>query len=197
MNDAILRMRRAATVEVVPSRTARRVLAVLAFAIATALAAQVRVPLPFTPIPMTLQTLFVLAAGALLGPKLGAASQLAYLGAGAAGLPVFAAGGGFAYLLGPTGGYLLAFPVAAFLAGVVTDRFRSPGIGGLLTLFVALFLVSLVILLGGGAWLATLNGDPLVGVALGIVPFLAGDLVKVALAALLAWRGRDRTLGLL
>ncbi|MGH7539390.1 MAG: biotin transporter BioY, partial [Gemmatimonadota bacterium] len=90
--------------------TARRVIAVLAFAALTALGARIAVPLPGTPVPFTFQVVAVLLAGVLLGPRLGAASQAAYLAAGASGLPIFAAGGGVAYLLGPTGGYLLAFP---------------------------------------------------------------------------------------
>lgn len=197
MNETILRVREVAVLEVVPNRTARRIIAVAAFAIATALGAQVFVPLPFTPVPMTLQTLFVVLAGALLGPTLGAASQVAYLAMGVAGLPVFFGGSfGLAHLLGPTGGYLLAFPVTAYVAGLLA----RPGRKGLLEgarLFAGLFLASLVILVGGTAWLAALTGDLAGAAALGLVPFLIGDVVKVGLATLIAWRGRDRTLGLL
>ncbi|MDQ3557294.1 MAG: biotin transporter BioY, partial [Gemmatimonadota bacterium] len=102
-----------------PSRTARRVVAVALAAAATTVAAKLAVPLPGTPVPFTLQPLVVLLAGALLGARLGAASQTLYLLAGAAGLPIFAAGGGVAYLFGPTGGYLLAYPAAAFLVGAM------------------------------------------------------------------------------
>ena len=197
MNDTLLRLRNAATLELVPGRTTRRVIAVLAFAAATALGAYVRVPVPLTPVPMTLQTLFVVLAGALLGPRLGAASQLAYLGAGIAGLPVFTAGAGLGYLLGPTGGYLLAFPVTAFLAGLVAQGVTGRGIGALAALFVGLFAASLVILFGGAGWLGVLTGDYAGALTLGLVPFLIGDVVKVGLVALIAWRGRHRTLGLL
>jgi biotin transport system substrate-specific component len=201
MNDTILRLREAATqaavIELIPSRTARRVLAIAAFALATALAAHVRVPIPFTPVPLTLQTMFVVLAGALLGPRLGAASMLTYLGMGVAGLPVFAGGMGLAYLLGPTGGYLLAFPVAAFVAGVIT----RPGIGrgpvAALRLVVGLAAAALLILVSGAAWLTTLTGDLAGAIALGVAPFVFGEAIKVSLAALIAWRGRDRTLGLL
>lgn len=197
MNDTIVRAKQVATVEVVGSRNGRRVIAVTAFAIATALGAQVFVPLPFTPVPMTLQTLFVVLAGALLGPRLGAASQLAYLAMGVAGLPVFYGGSfGLAHLLGPTGGYLLAFPVTAWVAGVVARPSGRRGLMELGRLFVGLLAASLVILAGGTAWLATLTGDADGALALGLVPFLVGDLVKVGLAALIAWRGRDRTLEL-
>lgn len=195
MNETLVRLRNAATLELVPSRTARRVLAVSAFAIATALGAQVAVPL--TPVPVTLQTLFVILAGAMLGPRLGAASQIAYLGLGVAGLPVFAGGFGLAYLAGPTGGYLLAFPATAFVAGLAARSVPGKGVGSFLLLVVGLFLASLVTLGGGTAWLALMTGDMAGAVALGFMPFLAGDLLKVGLAALLSWRGRDRALRLL
>ena len=198
MNETILRMKRVAALEVVESRNLRRVIAVAAFAIATALGAQVFVPLPFTPVPMTLQTAFVILAGALLGPRLGAASQLAYLGMGLAGLPVFFGGGfGLHHLLGPTGGYLLAFPVTAYVAGVIARPSGRKDVVELLRLGAGLFVASLVILGGGTAWLAAMTGDLAGAVALGLVPFLLGDVVKVGLAALIAWRGRDRTLELL
>lgn len=198
MNDTIVRAKQVATIEVVGNRNVRRAIAVAAFAIATALGAQVFVPLPLTPVPMTLQTLFVVLAGALLGPRLGAASQVAYLGMGIAGLPVFYGGGfGLAHLLGPTGGYLLAFPVTAWVAGVVAPPSGRRDLTELGRLFVGLLAASLVILAGGAAWLAVLSGDASGALTLGLVPFLLGDLVKVGLAALIAWRGRDRALELL
>ncbi|HEX5726724.1 MAG TPA: biotin transporter BioY, partial [Longimicrobiaceae bacterium] len=127
------------TAEVVPSRTARRVIGVVAFAAATAFGAKVAIPLPGTPVPFTLQPLFVLLAGAVLGARLGAASQALYLAAGVAGLPVFAAGGGAAYLLGPTGGYLLAYPLAAWLAGRFARGGTLPLLGGLLAGLAAIY----------------------------------------------------------
>ena len=196
MSDSSLRLHDAAP-GILAGRAVPRIAAVALFVIATAIGARISVPIPLSPVPMTLQTLFVLLAGAVLGPKLGAASQLAYLAAGIAGLPVFVGGAGLAYLLGPTGGYLMTFPIAAYLAGVVVDRVPRRGIAGAGMLFVALFLVSLVVLLGGAAWLGVLTGDLARALALGFVPFLVGDVVKVALTTLVAWRGRDHALRLL
>jgi biotin transport system substrate-specific component len=197
MNDTLLRIRNVAIQDLVPDRTARRVMAVAAFALATALAAHVRVPVPFTPVPMTLQTMVVVLSGALLGARLGAAAQLTYLGMGVAGLPVFATGAGAAYLFGPTGGYLLAFPAAALLAGVLTRPGTRRDLVVAVRLVVGLAVASLLILVSGAAWLTVLAGDPAGAIALGILPFLLGDAIKVALAALIAWRGRERALRLL
>lgn len=173
------------------TRHLTRALAVVAFAALTALAARAAVPLPGTAVPFTLQVVAVLAAGFLLGPRLGAASQALYVAAGAAGLPVFAAGGGAAYLLGPTGGYLLAFPLAAALAGLAVRRF-----GGVVGLTAGGVLGVAVVHAGGLAWLAgTLGGEA--ALAAGVLPFLAGDAVKIALAVLLGLGLRERVLRLL
>jgi len=106
--------------------TAIRGAAVLFVAALTAAASQVSVPLPFTPVPFTLQPMIVLLGGAALGSRLGLSSQVLYLAAGIAGLPVFAASPvlpqGVARLLGPTGGYLMAYPLAAFAAGWLAER---------------------------------------------------------------------------
>ncbi len=103
-----------------------RAAAVLFVAVLTAVAAQVSIPLPFTPVPFTLQPMIVLVGGAALGARLGLASQILYLTAGIAGLPVFAASPvlpqGFLRLLGPTGGFLMAYPLAAFVAGWLGER---------------------------------------------------------------------------
>ncbi len=198
MSDTNIRAHDTATAAgVLPNRAARRIAAVALFALATAIGARISVPLPLTPVPMTLQTLFVLLSGAMLGPALGATAQLTYLAAGIVGLPVFTAGAGLAYLLGPTGGYLIAFPVAAFLAGVVVDRVPREGPVGAALTFVALFAASIVVLLGGAGWLGITTGDYAAAFAIGFLPFLVGDLLKVALTALLAWRGRDRAARLL
>jgi biotin transport system substrate-specific component len=169
----------------VPSRAARRVIGVLAFAAATALGAKIALPIPGTPVPFTFQPLFVLLAGAVLGARLGAASQLVYLAIGLAGAPVFAAGGGAAYLLGPTGGYLMAYPLAAFLAGAFAHRSSAALLGGLLLGLAAIYA-------GGVAWLAIV-GTVSAAVALGLVPFVLADLVKVGIVLLAALRVRGRT----
>jgi biotin transport system substrate-specific component len=159
-------------------RLGRRVVAIAAAAVLTAVAARIAVPLPGIPVPFTLQPVAVLLSGILLGAAGGMSSQLLYLAAGMIGLPVFAAGGGLPYLLGPTGGYLLAFPIAAWIAGAVASRWRSlPGValGALIGLG--------VIHAGGLSWLAALSGRE-AAMAVGLAPFFAGDLLKIALVAL-------------
>ena len=164
------------------TRTPGLILGVLGFAALTAVGARVSVPLPGTVVPMTLQPVAVLLAGAILGSRAGAASQVAYLAAGMAGLPVFAAGGGAAYLLGPTGGYLLAFPVAAAIAGLAGGR-EGSWVRSAVWLGVALA----VIHLGGLAWLAVLGGGSFAAESL-VRPFLLGDVLKVLLVlAIVRW----------
>jgi biotin transport system substrate-specific component len=160
-----------------------RVAAVVLGAVLVALAAQVSVPLPGTPVPMTLQPLAVLLVGGLLGARLGAASMVLYLALGIAGLPVFTPTVpllGIARLLGPTGGYLLAYPVAAFATGwITTDPGRKPGVGR-----TALGVVAglALIHLGGLAQLVILTGNVEGAARLGTWPFLLGDLAKLAVA---------------
>ncbi len=163
--------------EPVEDRRTRVALGMLAAVAATTLGAYVAMPLPWTPVPMTLQPLFVLLAGALLGPWAGAGAMALYLGAGASGLPVFSGGGaGIPWLLGPTGGYLAAFPAAAFVTGLLAGRDGR----SLLRLGLAFAAGVLVLYVGGVSRLWLLTGGGLGGVlALGVVPFLAGDLLKV------------------
>lgn len=166
--------------EAATAGAAPRVLAVLGFAALTAASAKIAVPLPGTVVPFTFQVAAVLLAGLVLGSGLGAASQLAYLAAGLAGLPVFAAGGGAAYLLGPTGGYLLAFPLAAAVAGLGAGR------SGLLARFGLCLLAIAVIHAGGAGWLALVAGAEAARAALR--PFLLSDLLQTALVLLIASR---------
>jgi biotin transport system substrate-specific component len=188
------------------TRLAPRILGVVLGAAAVALAAQVAIPLSITRVPLTLQPLAVLVVGGLLGAAGGASALVLYLAAGASGLPVFAGGSaGALHLLGPTGGYLLAFPVAAAVTGWLCGRAggqagrRAGGQAGgravLLTLM-ACVLGMLVIHVGGVSQLAILTGDPAAAFRLGFLPFFTNDLVKVGLAALviLALRPRLRAI---
>lgn len=159
-------------------------------AVATALATFVRIPLPFSPVPVTAQTMTVLAAGALLGPAAGALSQGLFLGLGATGLTAFAGGA----LTGVTGGYLIGFVLAAAIVGAVARRTRNVVAVGL-----AMAAGSAAILATGAAWLCVAQGLSVSeAVTVGIVPFLPGDALKL-LGALAIWRGgvglRDRLIG--
>ncbi|HEU4762211.1 MAG TPA: biotin transporter BioY [Gemmatimonadales bacterium] len=151
-------------------------------ALVIALSAQIALPMSFTPIPFTLQPLAVILVGAWLGPVEGATALGAYLVAGALGAPVFAMGHGGAWrLVGPTGGYLLAFPVAAAVAGLA----RTRGLTGVaLAGWSALvFTVAMAVIhLGGVSQLALLGGDPGLAFRSGFLPFFIGDLLKVAIA---------------
>jgi biotin transport system substrate-specific component len=169
---------------------ARRVVAVGLGALVVALSAQIVVPVPFSPVPMTLQPLAVLVVGGLLGGAAGLGALLLYIALGIAGLPVFAAGGsGVARLLGPTGGYLLAFPLAAWITGMVTTpvvgRGELPRAAGVIRVLVACAVGMVVIHVGGVAQLALLGGDTSLAFRVGFVPFLTGDLIKLGLAAML------------
>src|SRR5882762_206281 len=156
----------------------RRAAAVVLGALLVAAAAQVAVPLPGTPVPMTLQPMAVLLVGGLLGARLGALSMILYLAMGAAGLPVFTPMVpllGVARLFGPTGGYLLAYPVAAWAVGAVVAEGRN-------VRRVALGVVAGLVLihLGGLAQLAILTGNLAAAARFGTWPFLLGDLIKIA-----------------
>lgn len=173
-----------------PSRVAlaSRIAAVLLGTALLALSAKVQVP--FWPVPMTMQTLVVLLIGAAYGSRLGAATVLLYLVEGGAGLPVFAgASAGPAYILGPTGGYLVGFVGAAWVTGALAERGwdRSP-----LLVIVAMTLGHVVLFSTGVAWLAFLIGAE-AAIANGFLPFVGATVLKTLLAAALiraAWRGR-------
>ena len=173
----------------------RDTLLVLLASVLTALAARVEIPLPWTPVPVTGQTFAVLLSGAVLGARRGFLAQLLYLGEGAAGLPVFAGGAaGIVKILGPTGGYLMAFPLAAAITGVLAERGWDRRF---LTTYAALLLGSAVIFASGLLWLSRfVPADHLA--AVGLLPFIPGDLLKSALAAggfPVAWRWAHRRSG--
>jgi biotin transport system substrate-specific component len=169
-----------------------RVTAVLFMTLLTAAAAQVSLSIPFSAIPFTLQPMVVLLSGMVLGPRLGFASQVLYLAAGAAGLPVFAASPtlppGVARLLGPSGGYLLSYPLAALFTGWLAARgFDRRYVTSLLAMAAGLT----VIYAGGIGWLTllgTASGASVttafgLALAAGLYPFLLADLLKLALAS--------------
>ena len=183
-----------------------RIASVLFISVLTAAAAQVSVPVPFTSVPLTLQPMVVLLGGLALGSRLGSASQILYLAAGIAGLPVFAASPllppGPLRLLGPTGGYLMAYPLAAFVTGYLAER----GLDRRYATSVIAMLAGLIVIYAAGAtWLGlfarTVSGSAAVGLgaalATGVFPFVIPDLIKLAVAAGLVpalWRlvGRAR-----
>jgi len=164
-------------------------LLVFGFSLLLALCAQLSFELRFSVVPITLQTLAVLLTGAALGSRRGSLAMLVYLLEGAVGLPVFAGGtGGFIKLIGFTGGYLWAFPVAAFVVGLLCERGldRRP-----LTSAIAMFPGTLIIYGIGASWLAfALKLNAAKAFALGVLPFIPGDLLKLVIAAALlpiAW----------
>jgi biotin transport system substrate-specific component len=171
-----------------------RTCAVLFVTVLTAIAAQVSIPLPFTPVPFTLQPMIVLLGGAALGSRLGLVSQVLYLAAGISGLPVFAASPvlpqGFARLLGPTGGYLMSYPFAAFVAGALAERGFDRRYE---TSAVAMAAGLIVIFACGVAWMAW-GATPLgleAALSAGLYPFIPADIIKVLIAAAVlpsAWR---------
>ena len=164
-----------------PLDWARSLALVVAFSLFTALAAQVVIPLPWTPVPVTMQTFAVLLTGALLGSRLGALAMIAYLVEGASGLPFFYGGhGGLQHLvISPTAGYLWSYPAAAFIVGLLAERGWDKRF---VTAAAAMFIGSIVILLSGWAWLAHFTSAAM-AVRVGVVPFLFGDVVKIVLAA--------------
>src|SRR5262245_23217674 len=182
------------------ARTSLRLASVLFLTALTAAAAQLSVHLPFTPVPFTLQPMIVLVGSAALGPRLGAATQVLYLLLGVAGFPVFAASPilpqGAGRLLGPTGGFLMAYPLAAAVTGWLAERGFDRRY---LTSIVAMLAGLAMLFAGGVVWLAY---APAAGVGLraalaaGLYPFVLPDLLKVAVAALVlpsVWRFADRT----
>jgi len=158
----------------------RSVSLAVVFSLLTALAAQIVIPIG--PVPITGQTFAVLLTGALLGSRLGAMAMIVYLLEGAIGLPFFYGGhGGLAHIFGPTGGYLVAFPAAAFITGAFAENGWDKRF---LTAVAAMAVGSLVILLAGWAWFAVLmNTNLIAAFKVSVAPHLVGDIVKIILAA--------------
>lgn len=181
------------TLDRVDAQVPLRVAAVALAVVLTAAAAQFTLPLPFTAVPFTLTPLVVMLTGAALGSRLGFLTQVIYLLLGAAGAAVFAPSPalppGAARLIGPTGGYLLAYPVAAFVTGWLGERgWDRRYVTSLLSMIAGLA----IIFAGGVSWLAVAFTHSIgAALATGFVPFVAADLLKAALAATIlpsVWR---------
>ncbi len=158
------------------------------FAALTAVGSLIKIPLGFTPVPITLQVFFVLFAGLILGPVRGALALLAYLVIGAVGIPVFAGGtGGFQSIVGPSGGYLYGFVVAAFVVGLVARSIKGDrpmvlagsallaGIAGVLVIYV----------FGAGHMMLTMSLSPAKAFTLGVAPFIPVDLAKAVVVTII------------
>ena len=158
----------------------RSVSLAVVFSLLTALAAQIVIPIG--PVPITAQTFAVLLTGALLGSRLGSMAMIVYLVEGGAGLPFFYGGsGGIGHLLGPTGGYLVAFPAAAFITGAFAENGWDKRF---VTAVAAMAVGSIVILLAGWVWFAALMHTPLpAAFMVSVAPHIAGDIIKILLAA--------------
>jgi len=163
------------------------------FAAFIAVGAQLKVILPFSPVPITFQTLFLYLAAGVLGARLSALSAMIYIMLGAFGLPVFAGGGGPLYLIGPTGGYLLGFVVAAFIIGFLIERKSR----SLAWIFTSMFLGFLLLCAIGVVYLWLYYNvvletpmEFLYAFTIGFLPFIPGDFVKCLVAAIIAYRVR-------
>lgn len=176
--------------DLIPQSAARDTALVVGAALLTAATAQLVVPLPFTPVPISGQTFAVLLAGAALGPARGAAAMGLYAILGLVGLPFYAEGSsGPAVIMGASGGYIIGFIVAAWVVGLLARRGLDRRVSSTVLAFLA---GSLVVYAVGVPWLAIVAGTSLLGaIELGVIPFLIGDVIKAALAGILlptAWR---------
>ncbi|MFO7916190.1 MAG: biotin transporter BioY [Candidatus Krumholzibacteriales bacterium] len=158
-------------------------LRIVLFITFTAISGQLAVYLPYTPVPVTMQTLFVVLAGIVLGPRDGFCAMAGYVALGLSGAPVFA---GFAFgpavLLGPTGGFLIAFPAGALIAGWINSQMRE----GILSAALSAAAGISVILAIGTASLALMAGISIKqSASLAVLPFIPGEVVKIAMAAII------------
>lgn len=169
-----------------PFSALRQIAIVVCASAVIAVCARMVLPLPFTPVPLTLANFGVLLVGLTLGSKRGFAAAALYLGWGAMGLPVFspAGPGGIAQLLGPTAGYLWAYPVAAFIAGLIAER----GVPSFVRNLLAGVVAEVVLFAGGIAWLSIITHSWQHAAAFGLYPFAAAEVLKVMFAAALARR---------
>lgn len=167
----------------------RDVILILLGALFVAALAQIEIPLPFTPVPITGQTFGVLLVGAALGSKRGAASLISYLALGTIGLPFFAGGAhGLNILIGATGGYLIGFVVATYVIGLLAERGLERNVR---TSLLPFLIGTVLIYVCGVAWLAIVLGSFSKAIAAGLLPFLIGDSIKLIAASLAlpaAWK---------
>jgi len=171
---------------------ARQVAIVIAASLFVALCARVTVPLPFTPVPLTLQNFGVLTVGLLLGSRRGFAALALYLVEGAVGLPVFSPailGSGITHLVGPTGGFLMAYPLVAFTAGYIYEHSSRRFAWAASSAVVA----ELVLFAGGLSWLAVLTNSVSLALKYGLYWFVFAEVIKVLMAAAVATRWHRRT----
>jgi biotin transport system substrate-specific component len=180
MNVSIAKNETLLEVALAPLDFVRQVGLVIGFSLLTALAAQIVIPLG--PVPITGQTFAVLLTGALLGSRLGAIAMITYLIEGASGLPFFSGGhGGLLHLMGPAGGYLIAFPAAAFITGAFAEHGWDRKF---ITAAAAMAIGSLVIMLSGWLWFSlVMKTSPAVTLFATVLKFIPGDIVKILLAA--------------
>jgi biotin transport system substrate-specific component len=180
MNASIAKNETLLEVALAPLDFVRQVGLVIGFSLLTALSAQIVIPIP--PVPFTAQTFAVVLTGALLGSRLGAITMIVYLIEGASGLPFFSGGsGGYWHLLGPTGGYLVAFPAAAYITGAFAEHEWDRRF---LTAVAAMAIGTIVILLAGWMWFSlVLRTSPALTVFDTVLKFVPGDVLKICLAA--------------
>lgn len=181
-----------------PSRSmewAKQAGIVIGASLFVALCARVTIPLPFTPVPLTLQNFGVLAVGLMLGSRRGFAALALYLAEGAAGLPVFnpAGLGGIAQIIGPTGGFLMAYPLVAFATGWVYEKFPARKAGRFACAALSAVAGELVLFAGGLGWLALETHSVALAIRLGLYWFVFAEVIKVLMAAGVAGRWGKRS----
>lgn len=177
--------------ELINIKAVNNAIGILFFVIAITLGAYVRIPLLVTPVPITLQTLFVLLAGAILGVRKGLAAQMTYIALGASGIPVFQGmASGTAAMMGPTAGYMAGFVVASIVVSILVRR-SSDNIWHTFSAFV---FTGFIILACGTAWLKYIYHTSYIqAIHIGMIPFIFGDIAKAALAAILYTKLFPRT----
>jgi len=159
------------------------------FAALTSVGGWIKIPLPFSPVPLTLQTLFVLLSGLLIGSIRGAFSQIVYVAVGCAGLPVFAGfQGGIGIVLGPTGGYLIGFIIAAYITGLISERIHERTV---ITDIISTIPGFIIIFIIGSLYMGAITGMGFIrSLLIGVLPFLPGGLLKIICAGFISARIR-------